>query len=375
MRTLALNVPAPLSGGGSVSTASAPIARVTPRSAVRAHLGGVGEAQVVARRSRSRSRRGCARGSCRPPGRPRRPRCRRPRTRACPRCDRRVVDALSVVDHARQHRLSAMAGYSGTPLPREARDQAGRRGRVPRARRRSSPPRSASSPTGSTVKRPGGRPARRRRRLLRPPGRARAAARGASRDDLPGRRPLDRLAEARLRRADRPHRGRRPRARRSPLGWSTTRSARSTRPGRACASSTGSRTELAARRLGIAPRSAARRPRAARRRSAISRERRPPCQASGDDPGSSLTSVALRQALRPRLGDRVRMAGVGLVVAGDDERRHVEQLELGRGRRTGSSAAPRAAPRRPPRGGGGVRAARGRSAAACSRQRGSRPWS
>ena len=47
MRTLALKVPAPLSGGGSSSTSAGVIVSVTPRSAVRADLGRVDEAQIA----------------------------------------------------------------------------------------------------------------------------------------------------------------------------------------------------------------------------------------------------------------------------------------------------------------------------------------
>ena len=82
---------------------------------------------VPAPRSRSRSRRGCARGSCRPPGGPRPtlvPSRRRPAFRAGPPCS----GSLAVVDHGQEHRLTA---WPGTPV-RRCRASSGSR-RAPRS--------------------------------------------------------------------------------------------------------------------------------------------------------------------------------------------------------------------------------------------------
>ena len=84
----------------------------------------------------------------------------------------------------------------------------------------------------------------------------------------------------------------------------------------------------------------------------------PPCQASGDSPSSSAISRARGSALGVGLGDAPRVPGIGLVAAGDDERRDLDRLQLARGRRRAASAAPRAAPRRARR---GARCARIRS--------------
>ena len=85
-------------------------------------------------------------------------------------------------------------------------------------------------------------------------------------------------------------------------------------------------------------------------RAPITRESCPPCQAIGErtvpgHPASSTTSLAPGIASRVALGDGQRMAGVGLVAAGDDDRRHLDRRAArrccsnGRERGTASSAS------------------------------------
>ena len=83
-----------------------------------------------------------------------------------------------------------------------------------------------------------------------------------------------------------------------------------------------------------------------------------PCQASGELPGSSERSSRAGDRLGVALADRVRVLGVGLVAAGDDDRRErrarassAQCLERARAR------ARRAARRRAPRGARARRAA------------------
>ena len=80
----------------------------------------------------------------------------------------------------------------------------------------------------------------------------------------------------------------------------------------------------------------------------MSLESWPPCQASGDFPGSSVRSSRVAERLGPPLADARRVAGVGLVAAGHDDRR---DSRCGRGRRASRTAgsAARPAARRPPR--------------------------
>ena len=126
----------------------------------------------------------------------------------------------------------------------EARNQGGRPRRVPRSAR--DVRRHAGRAAGRGDRpRPRERSAerlrattRRRRRVLHPPQRVRAAASEADGRARRGRRPVDLLAEGLLGSPDRHHRGRRARRRRRQRAWSTTRCARSTRPGPGCASST-----------------------------------------------------------------------------------------------------------------------------------------
>ena len=71
---------------------------------------------------------------------------------------------------------------------------------------------------------------------------------------------------------------------------------------------------------------------------------RPPCQASGELPSSSTTSRPARQQLGVGLAERERVAGVGLVAAGDDDRRALDLLERVQVReRRASAARPRSA--------------------------------
>ena len=106
--------------------------------------------------------------------------------------------------------------------------------------------------------------------------------------------------------------------------------------------------------------------------SLITFESWPPCQASGELPGSSERSSRARDRLRVALADRVRVLGVDLVAAGHDDGRDVDRGAARPTPRTGASAAPRAARRPPRRGARGRRAAgaaRGRSSPATARAR------
>ena len=79
--------------------------------------------------------------------------------------------------------------------------------------------------------------------------------------------------------------------------------------------------------------------------SAMTFETCAPCQASGEAPSSSVTSRAPRDRLGVALADRVRVLGVDLVAAGDDDRRRVDrargrsQSSNGRERGTACSAS------------------------------------
>ena len=50
-----------------------------------------------------------------------------------------------------------------------------------------------------------------------------------------------------------------------------------------------------------------------------------PCHASGDLPSSSTTQLGARDRARVRLADGERVAGVGLVAVGDDDRRRLDR--------------------------------------------------
>ena len=135
--------------------------------------------------------------------------------------------------------MAPTAGYTGTPLPRKLGIKPGHRvallgapdgvrGRTLGAARR----------TCSVRRRAGGK-ADVIVTLPHAPRGARAAAARAAGDDGARRGAVDRLAQARVEGADRHHRGRACARSRCRPGWSTTRSARSTRRGAGCGSSSG----------------------------------------------------------------------------------------------------------------------------------------
>ena len=106
--------------------------------------------------------------------------------------------------------------------------------------------------------------------------------------------------------------------------------------------------------------------------SAITLETCAPCQASGEAPGLLGDQPGVRDRLGVALAGRVRVLGVDLVAAGDDDRRRLDRAAARPRPRTGASAARPAARRPAPPGARGRRAAgagRGRSSRATSRAR------